>query len=446
MTDHDHHRHDHQTPEADDVHIPVGEMDAASRSLSEALGVSFVILKIIMLIVIVAFLASGFKTIRPDEQALVLRFGKLCDINDVGSDPYVRGEGLIWTFPYPIDEVIRIPVKEKVGFKTRAFWYFQTPDEILGAGPKQQRPPGPKLHPTRDGYALVRGEGLQEWFESTSSQASMGNDGSDYNLAHSIWQVVYEISDISRFFRNVWVTDSKPGQKYFEIIQESVTPIIQSVVEDTIVDVLVEFSIDDVIESSGRIPRTVTERAQAKLDQIESGIRLVTVTVNAMQVPRQVEAAFNALHTARQERGTKVKQAQTEYNTKLTETAGAVAEELATALEAANTPPEELDRLWSLAKGEVSTILTEAETYRAQVVEQASAEAKYFATLLTEFRKRPELVRDNLYIDMLKEVLGPAREKIILQPLQKGKDREVRILINRDHNLKTQQDQKPKTD
>ncbi|MCG8700679.1 MAG: hypothetical protein MI922_21685, partial [Bacteroidales bacterium] len=193
MTEDKHKNNDHsqQTPDAEDVHIPVEEMDAASHSLAEALGVSFNILKVIMAIVIVAFLASGFKTIGSDEQALVLRFGKLCKINDDGDNPYVRGAGLMWTFPYPIDEVFRIRVNEKVTFETRSFWYFD-PDDKFTKGPTGASTPPAKLNPVTEGYSLVRGQGLD-------------SDGSDYNLVHSKWQVVYEISDIARFFRNVQV-------------------------------------------------------------------------------------------------------------------------------------------------------------------------------------------------------------------------------------------------
>ena len=49
------------------------KFDAAGKSLYDALRISFVILKIIMAVLLVIFLASGFKTVEHDEQALVLR-------------------------------------------------------------------------------------------------------------------------------------------------------------------------------------------------------------------------------------------------------------------------------------------------------------------------------------------------------------------------------------
>jgi hypothetical protein len=62
---------------------PGEEFNAADKSLSEALRISFIILKVIIIVLLIAFLASGFKTVDSDEQALVLRFGK---IRGVGED------------------------------------------------------------------------------------------------------------------------------------------------------------------------------------------------------------------------------------------------------------------------------------------------------------------------------------------------------------------------
>src|SRR4030042_4932878 len=107
MTDHNH-KHLMQPPQS-----PVGnERDAAGKSLSEALRIIFIVLKIIMVALVVVFLASGFRMVESDEQALVLRFGK---IRGVGEDRVLE-PGLVgplpWlhnVFPYPIDKIAKIP-------------------------------------------------------------------------------------------------------------------------------------------------------------------------------------------------------------------------------------------------------------------------------------------------------------------------------------------------
>ena len=117
---------------------PNDELDAAGKSLSEALRISFIILKIIMVVLVVVFLASGFRTIEPDEQALVLRFGK---IRGAGENR-ILGPGLKWVFPYPIDKIVKIPVAKKQNLPINSFWYYQRPDELLPQNPTTKtRPP-----------------------------------------------------------------------------------------------------------------------------------------------------------------------------------------------------------------------------------------------------------------------------------------------------------------
>ncbi|MHC4188021.1 MAG: hypothetical protein ACYSRQ_07500, partial [Planctomycetota bacterium] len=99
MIDHNHdHEKEHLTT-GQETEAPPREIDHASQSLSEALRISFVVLKIIMVILVVVFLALGLTTVGPDERALVLRFGK---IRGVGEERML-GPGLHWVFPYPIE-------------------------------------------------------------------------------------------------------------------------------------------------------------------------------------------------------------------------------------------------------------------------------------------------------------------------------------------------------
>ena len=141
---------------------PAGdELDAAGKSLSEALRISFIVLKIIMIVLVVLFLASGFRTIEPDEQALVLRFGK---IRGIGEDRVI-GPGLVgplpWlhnVFPYPIDKIVKIPVAKKQNLPINSFWYYQRPDELLPQTPGTKVRPPDTLNPVKDGYCITRSE------------------------------------------------------------------------------------------------------------------------------------------------------------------------------------------------------------------------------------------------------------------------------------------------
>ena len=94
MTEEHHKKSSEQIPAS--AAQPVGdELDAAGKSLSEALRMSFIILKVIMIVLIVAFLASGFETVGSNEQALVLRFGKIRGLGE----QRLLGPGPHWILP-----------------------------------------------------------------------------------------------------------------------------------------------------------------------------------------------------------------------------------------------------------------------------------------------------------------------------------------------------------
>jgi len=56
--------------------------------------------------------------------------------------------------------------------------------------------------------------------------------------------------------------------------------------------------------------------------------------------------------------------------------------------------------------------------------------------ILPEYRKRPKLVIQKIYQDAIEYVLNNADEKMIIQPTEGTKGREIRILLNRDPAIK----------
>src|SRR5512133_249415 len=98
MADHDH------------IHPPGGEdnrtIDSGSQALSEALRSSFVVVKLVMVILLVVFFGSGLFTVREGERAIKLRFGK--PVGD--GESALLGPGLHWSWPYPIEAYEKIPI------------------------------------------------------------------------------------------------------------------------------------------------------------------------------------------------------------------------------------------------------------------------------------------------------------------------------------------------
>lgn len=369
------------------------EFDAAGRSLSDALGVSFVILKIIMAVLLLAFGVSCFKTVSSEEQALVLRFGK---IRGIGENR-ILGPGPHLILPYPLEEIIRIPVAKKTDLSINTFWYYQHPSELLADGPLAKPRIFPTLHPIRDGYSLTRSQ--KDDISLTDS------DGSDYNIVHTKWKLTYQIEDPERFFRNVYVNTDHlmTGQNYGDIIEENVSTLLTYLAEDVIVTALANYTIEEVISSADRIPKHVNRLLQEKLDTIESGVKIVSVMLTQSTWPRQVDYAFIDFIKARQIHQKKINEAMTYAANTLNETEGLVAAEIA-----------------------------QARAYRKKVVETTKANADYLKQILPEYRKRPKLVIQNIYQDAIRYVLNNADENIIIGSV----GNEIRLILSRDPAIK----------
>jgi membrane protease subunit HflK len=91
--------------------------------------------------------------------------------------------------------------------------------------------------------------------------------------------------------------------------------------------------------------------------------------------PEQVQAAFDDVLKAGQERERSKNEAQAYAN---------------------NVIPR--------AVGSASRLKEESEAYKAQVVAQAQGDAQRFRSVLTEYQKAPQVTRDRMYIDTMQQV------------------------------------------
>ncbi|MEC9331785.1 MAG: SPFH domain-containing protein [Verrucomicrobiota bacterium] len=124
----DHHIHDH-TEVVD---------DARSRALAEALQSSFKVVRVLMAALVIAFLCSGITKVDSGHQALQLRFGKF-------KSPLLES-GLHFAWPYPIDEIVQIPVNQNRTITSDVGWRTTDDDD-----PQDSY----SFAPDYDGYTLT---------------------------------------------------------------------------------------------------------------------------------------------------------------------------------------------------------------------------------------------------------------------------------------------------
>ena len=413
---HEHHHHGIGKHEADEPLNFSGGLDAGSKSLADALRISFAVLKIIMVVLVILFFSSGVFTVAPDERAMVLRFGR---IRGDTTEKRILGPGLHWAIPYPIEEVIKLPARNTV-LRTAidSFWYNE----------RNKLPPA-SLDPIIEGYSITRNDTIADL-----------KGGSDYNIVHSKWNLTYRIADCELFFKNVYVKTPDTGQTLIDVIPKSVEPFLKAVASEAIVVSMVNFSIDEAIKSDAQIGREAEKLLQQKLDDMNSGIEVDSMQLTAVIWPRQVNDAFVASIKASNEADRMIREAKGHAESKINEAGG---EEMVNGVLSPNTTDEQKEYFWNNASGTVQQVIAEAKAYRTKVVESAKANADYLQKLLPEYRKRPKLVVQRIYQDAIEEVLSNTQETIIAQPSSGVKNRELRIMVNRDPSIgKKKQEEK----
>jgi membrane protease subunit HflK len=243
--EHDHHAH---APETE---------DAGSQALAEALRSSFAIIKIVMLLMVIAFFCSGFFQVGPQEKAVILRFGK-----PVGEGQKILlGSGLHWSFPSPIDEVVKIPISEIQKVSSTVGWYFTTPEQELSG---EELPAGPSLDPAVDGYAIT----------------------ADRNIVHTRATLYYHVDD--------------PMSYVFNFASASNT--VQNALDNALLYTAAQFKVDDILYSDvAEFQEAVQQRVTDLTEQEQLGISIDNCEVQSIP-PRQLKDIFAQVTIARENR------------------------------------------------------------------------------------------------------------------------------------------------
>jgi len=225
-------------------------LDADSQALSEALRSSFGIVKFVMVLLLLLFLGSGIFTVGPQEQAMRIRLGR-----PVGEGKTaLLGPGLHWSFPYPIDEVIKVPITSIQSVNSSVGWYATTP-AMEAAGTEMPVMAGQPINLLVDGYAMT----------------------ADANIVHTRATLTYHIADPVGYVLN-FVNASNA---------------VQSALDNALLATAAQFKVDDIIiRDVPGFKDAVKRRATELVERQNLGIVVEECQVQS-KPPRQLQDAFN---------------------------------------------------------------------------------------------------------------------------------------------------------
>ena len=155
--------------------------------------------------------------------------------------------------------------------------------------------------------------------------------------------------------------------------------------ESAVREIVGRSRVDSVLyEQRDAVAADLVRSIQAQLDRLNAGIVIANVNVQSVQVPEQVQAAFNDAVRASADRD------------RFRNEGEAYASEV-------------IPR----AQGTASRLREEAEGYKARVIATAEGDADRFRSVLTEYQKAPAVTRDRLYIEAMQQIYSNVSKVMI---------------------------------
>ena len=441
MAEHDHdHDHDHDPSGCCAHSHPQGpdslnDLDQAGQSLADALRVSFRLLTLIMILLVIAFLMTGLKTVAPNQVAIKKVFGR--------QTAEITNPGLIYNWPYPVGEIELIDTSEQ-SLKIDDFWMYESDSDKLQPELSKRTPASDSLRPGWDGVLLT----------------------GDRNLFHARLECTYSVRQ-GALARSRVPRTHRPEAKAPPV--DDIAEAVRSAICSAAVRTAATWSADDINRDSTRFAAQVVGLAQNDLDALMdldaskgSAIRITKITVGAKSWPLHVLGAINRVVSARAGSEQTIQSARADALNTLNSVmdaryveqlvgdvlgrstgepatqpaqAGPLTERYDAAVK--NDPKqaarllEQIDAVLTRPDvgGEVSTIIQRAGSQASETVQKVNARAERFSRLLADYRSDPDFMIQRLWAQAREEILkNPSAEKIYL-PV--GHDRMV-IYVSRD--------------
>lgn len=282
---------------------------------------------LIAIVVVVIWMGTGIFIVQEGQQGVITRFGRYSA---------TVGAGFNWRLPYPIErhEIVNV-----------------TQIRAVDVG--------------RDN--VIRATGLKESAMLTE----------DENIVEIKFAVQYRLNDA-----RAWLFESKNPQ-------EAVVQAAETAVREVVGKMRMDSALAEERDQIGPRVRTLMQQI---LDRYKIGVEVVGINLQqgGVRPPEQVQAAFDDVLRAGQERERAKNEAQAYANDVIPRATGAA-----------------------------SRLAQEAEGYKSRIVAQAQGDAQRFKSLLTEYQRAPQVTRDRLYIDAMQQIYGNVT-KVMVESRQGG--------------------------
>jgi modulator of FtsH protease HflK len=289
----------------------------------------------LLIVGLLLFVWTGFYTVPAESEGVVLRFGRF---------HHIVPSGLHFKLPLGVDIAQVVPVKRQL--KVEFGFGTETATAPYQTGPQN------------------------EWSEVKAMVTG------DLNAALVEWVIQYRIERADHYLFNVRNPD--------ETLRDAAESVMREVVGDRTVDEVITIGRQEVEDEA-------LQKLRALINSYGMGIKVDQVQLKNVNPPEKVQASFNEVNQAQQERERAINIANGEYN-------------------------KEVPR----ARGRAAQTIRAAEGYAKQRINEAEGEVAAFNALLAEYNKAPEVTRRRLYLETMADVLPKVKNKVIVGEDVKG--------------------------
>lgn len=267
---------------------------------------------LVVAVALLIWLGTGFFIVQEGQQAVITQFGKYHS---------TVGAGFNWRLPYPMQ---------------RHELIFVTQIRSVDVG--------------RD--VVIKATGLRESAMLTE----------DENIVEIKFAVQYRLNDARAFL----FESKNPADAVVQAAETAVREVVGKMKMDSALS-----------DERDQIAPRVRALMQKILDRYKVGIEVVGINLQqgGVRPPEQVQAAFDDVLKAGQERERAKNEAQAYANDVIPRAVGAA-----------------------------SRLKEEADAYKSRIVAQAQGDSQRFKSVLAEYQKAPQVTRDRMYIDAMQQI------------------------------------------
>lgn len=258
----------------------------------------------------------------------IVQEGQQAAVTRFGKLAYITDAGFHWRLPYPFeaDEIVNVSQVRSVE---------------VGRGGE------------------VKATGLPESAMLTE----------DENIVDVRFAVQYRIDNVVNYLYNNRSPD------------DAVSQAAETAVREVVGNKTLNYVLYEGREQVASDVQTLTQKI---LDRYKTGIIVTTVTLQNVQPPEQVQAAFDDAIKAGQDRERLKNEAEAYAN---------------------NVIPR--------AQGTASRLIQDAEAYKAQVTAQAQGDTSRFDQILQQYEKAPQVTRERMYLQTMQDILSSVSKVMV---------------------------------